>query len=105
MIVIGDTNCDYKKPKDGNTRKLKLICSEFQFEQLITDYTRVSSTVNPSGETRLTKTLIDHVSTNRPNYISLAGVIKVGTTDHYMAYCIRKLDAKSRIHMLQNRKE
>ena len=25
MIFIGDTNCDYKKPKDSNTRKLKLI--------------------------------------------------------------------------------
>ena len=29
IILVGDTNCDYKKPKDCNTRKLKLIYSEF----------------------------------------------------------------------------
>ena len=33
IILIGDTNCDFKSPKDGNSRKLKLIYSEFQFEQ------------------------------------------------------------------------
>ena len=105
IILIGDTNCDYKKPKDGNTRKLKLIYSEFQFEQSITDHTRASSTTSSSGETRTTKTLIDHVATNRPSYISLAGVIKVGITDHYMVCCIRKLNAKSKIRKLQNKAE
>ena len=105
VILIGDINCDYKKPKDGNTRKLKLIYSGFQFEQLITDHTRVFSTTSSSGETRTTKTIIDHVATNRPSYISLAGVIKVGITDHYMVSCIRKLNAKSKIRKLQNKAE
>ena len=51
IILTGDTNCDYKKPKDCNTRKLKLLYSDFQFEQLVTDITRVatktSSTLRP----------------------------------------------------------
>ncbi len=60
---------------------------------------------NLSGETRTTKTLIDHVSTNRPNYVPLAGVIKIGITDHYMVYCIQKLNTKSRTCKLQNKTE
>ena len=66
MILIGDTNCDYKKPKDSDTRKLKLIYSGYQFEQLIKDFTRVSTTVSSTGETRVTKSLKDHLSSNRP---------------------------------------
>ena len=49
IILVGDTNCDYKKPKDCNTRKLKLIYSEFQFEQLITDFTRVATTTSSNN--------------------------------------------------------
>ena len=52
IILTGDTNCDYKKPKDCNTRKLKLLYSEFQFEQLITDFTRVATKTSSSGETK-----------------------------------------------------
>ena len=87
------SNCDYKKPKDCNRRKLKLLYSEFQFEQLITDFTRVATKTNSNGETNTTKTVIDHFSTNRPNFISCSGVIKIGTTDHYMVFRIRKLNA------------
>lgn len=77
IILVGDTNSDYKKPKDCNTRKLKLIYSEFQFEQLITEFTRVATTTSSNGETSTTKTIIDHLSTNRPNFISNSGVIKL----------------------------
>ena len=85
IILVGDTNCDYKKPKDCNTRKLKLIYSEFQFEQLIKDFTRVAATTSSNnGEISTSKTIIDHFSTNRPNFISYSGVIKLGMRDHYM---------------------
>ena len=95
IILVGDTNCDYKKPKDCNTRKLKLIYSEFQFEQLIKDFTRVAATTSSNnGEISTSKTIIDHFSTNRPNFISYSGVIKLGMTDHYMILGIRKLNAK-----------
>ena len=93
IILTGDTNCDYKKPKDCNTRKLKALYSEFQFEQLITDFTRVATKTSSNGETSTTKTVIDHFSTNRPNLISSSGVIKIGMTDHYMVFGIRKLNA------------
>ncbi len=97
IILVGDTNCDYKKPKDSNTRKLKLIYSEFQFEQLIKEFTRVATTISCNGETNTTKTIIDHFSTNRPNFISESGVIKTGMTDHYMVYGIRKLNARLQV--------
>ena len=97
IILVGDTNCDYKKPKDCNTRKLKLIYSEFQFEQFITDFTRVSTTKSSNGETNTSKTVINHFFTNRPNFISEYGIIKTGMSDHYMIYGIRKLNA--RLHL------
>ena len=93
IILTGDTNCDYKKPKDYNTRKLKLLYSEFQFEQLITGFTKVATKTSSKGETNTTKTAIDHFSTNRPNFISCSGVIKIGMKDHYMVFGIRKLTA------------
>ena len=97
IILTGDTNCDYKKPKDCNTRKLKLLYSEFQFEQLITEFTRVATKTSSNGETYTTKTVIDHFSTNRPNFISCSGVIKIGMTNHYMVFGIRKLNANRSI--------
>ena len=106
IILVGDTNCDYKKPKDCNTRKLKLIYSEFQFEQLIKDFTRVAATTSSnSGEISTSKTIIDHFSTNRPNFISYSGVIKLGMTDHYMILGIRKLNAKLQVTRKQFKTE
>ena len=99
IILVGDTNCDYKKPKDCNTRKPKLIYLEFQFEQLIADFTRVAATttISKNGEIGASKTMIDRFSTNRPNLISYSGVIKLGMTDHYMILGIRKLNAKLQV--------
>ena len=68
IILVGDTNCDYKKPKDCNTRKLKLIYSEFQFEQLITDFRMVATTKSSNGEINTTKTVIDHFSTKQTEF-------------------------------------
>ena len=92
IILTGDTNCDYKKPKDCNTRKLKRLYSEFQFEQLITELTRVATKTSSNGETCTTKTIIDHFSMKRTNFISYSGVIKIGRTDHYLVFGIRKLN-------------
>ena len=43
IILIGDTNCDLKNHKDGCTKSIKSIYSEFQFEQQINEYTRVAA--------------------------------------------------------------
>ena len=93
IILVGNTNCDYKKPKDCNTRKLKLIYSEFQFDQLITDFARVAPITSPSGNISTTKPVIDHFYMNRSNSISYSGVTKNGMKDHYMILGIRKLNA------------
>ena len=89
MILIGDTNCDYKKPKDSDTRKLKLIYSGYQFEQLIKDFTRVSTTVSSTGETRVTKSLKDHLSSNRPTNLCNDRKLICTTTGQYQ-YSNRK---------------
>ena len=89
-----ETRTVTSKTQDGNTRKLKLIYSKFQFEQKIKEHTKVATHKDSQGEPKVTKTLIDHYSTNRPNNISACGVIKVGITDHYVIYGIRKINAR-----------
>ena len=44
----------------------------------------------PTCETILTSTLIDHIATTHPNNIVTSGVIKCGISDHYTVYCVRK---------------
>ena len=36
-----------------------------------------------------TKSLIDHVSTNKPDYVSSSGVISCGISDHDAMYLVR----------------
>ena len=43
IILIGDTNCDLRNHKDGCTKSIKSIYSEFQCEQQINEYTRVAA--------------------------------------------------------------
>ena len=93
IILIGDTNCDLKNCKDGYTKSVKSIYSEFQFEQQIHDYTRVA-TQEKDGIQHSSKTLIDHFATNSPNYILRANVLKLGMVDHYLIFAVRKINAK-----------
>ena len=53
IIIIGDTNCDFAKKKNTNAKRLKAIYSEYQLEQLIKGYTRVSITNNENNEQRI----------------------------------------------------
>ena len=71
IILLGDTNCDFKGTKDGNTRKLNLIYSKFQFEQTVKEHTRVATHKNSQGELKVTKSLIDHYSTNKSRPIGV----------------------------------
>jgi len=34
IILPDDTNCDLRHPQNSNTKKLKMIYSDYQFEQL-----------------------------------------------------------------------
>ena len=93
IILIGDTNCDFKNNHNGNVKKLKQIYAEFQFSQMINKYTGVAVTSNERNEQRATKTLIDHFSTTSPKRILRADVLRIGMVDHYMVYGIRKVNA------------
>ena len=69
IILICDTNCNFKNNKNANSKKLKSIYSEYQLEQLIKRYTRVAITTAEPGQQKVSKTLIDHFSSNNPKYI------------------------------------
>ena len=86
IILIGDTNCDIASKQNTNTKRLKAIYSEYQLEQLVKSYTRVSTTTNKNNEQRISKTLIDHFSTTRKQYISEVDVLELGMVDHYLVY-------------------
>ena len=66
IILIGDTNCDFMSKQNSNKKRLKEIYSEY----VIKSYTRVYSTTNEHNEQRISKTLIDHFSTTKKQYIS-----------------------------------
>jgi hypothetical protein len=53
----------------------------YQYKQLIQEPTRV---------TRNTKSLHDHLFTNKPENIILTGVSKIAISDHYLIYGLRK---------------
>ena len=93
IILIGDTNCDFKCSKSANAKQLKLIYSEYQLEQFIRSYTRVAIMTTESGEQRTSNTLIDHFYSSHSKYILEADVIKTGMVDHYLVYGIRKINA------------
>ena len=90
IILIGDTNCDFKNNQNPNAKKLEMIYSEFQFAQLINKCTVVAVTTNEQKEQKTTKTLIDHFSTTSPRYILRADVLRM--LDHYMVYGVRKIN-------------
>ena len=60
---------------------------------MIKSYTRVAVTTNERNEQDISKTLIDHFSTNSPKYILKADVLELGMVDHYLVYGIRKVNA------------
>ena len=93
IILVGDTNCDTMDHKNANTKKLKLVYSEYQLEQLIKSYTRVAVTTTEQGDKRISKSLIDHFSTSNPKFILKADVLETGMVDHYLVYGIRKVNA------------
>ena len=101
IVLIGDTNYNLVCKQNNNTKRLKAIYSEYQLEQLVKSYTRVSTTTNELNEQRISKTLIDHFSTIRQKYIYEVDVLELGMVDHYLVYEIRKVGNKK----LTNKKQ
>ena len=73
-------NCDLLKPKDNDTKNLKLIYNNYHFKQLITEPTRVTSD---------TSTIIDHISTNKPDRVLTSSIIPCGISDHGAVSLVR----------------
>ena len=69
VIFMGDLNCDLFKTNDNDTKHIKRIYNVFKLRQVINQPTRVTSD---------TKTLIDHMATNRPDAVSHSGVKACG---------------------------
>ena len=100
-ILAGDMHCNMLKTRDTGTRHIKRIYSTYQFKQMITEVTRVTSD---------TITVIDHIASNKSDRISSGGVISCGTSDHDAVFVVRsmqisKLPRNSRIaKALKNKK-
>ena len=77
---MGDSNCDFIRPNNGK-RHLKDLFDTYSLTQIIDELTRTSQD---------TKTLIDHIATNRPELASDSVVIPCGISDHDIVYMVRK---------------
>ena len=81
-IIMGDTNCNLlSQTFDHKGEHLKFITETYQYIQLIDQPTRITSS---------TRTLIDHIPTNKPNIITKHGVLHVGISDHSLIYATHK---------------
>ena len=81
-ILIGEFNCDLFKSRDNDTKHLKRIYGMYHFKQLITKPTRVTSN---------TRTLIDHIASNRSDNVPESDVILCGISDHDAVYMVRSM--------------
>ena len=83
IIFLGDTNCDLQADVSCSSvsKHMRDIYDAFGFELLIKEPTRV---------TLETKTLIDHRATTNTKNIVDSGVMRLGLSDHYSVYCVRK---------------
>ena len=81
-IIMGDTNCNLlSQTFDNKAEHLKFITETYQYIQLIDQPTRITSS---------TRTIIDHIFTNKPNIITNHGVLHVGISDHSLIYATHK---------------
>ena len=52
IILVGDTNCDFKDSKNTNAKKLRMVYSEYHLEQMIKDYTRIATATTETGKNK-----------------------------------------------------
>ncbi len=81
-IILGDANYDFLPPSlSTQAIELKFITGLYQYEQLISEPTRV---------TKDTQTIIQHFYTTNPDNIIPKGVSTICISDHYLMYGITK---------------
>ena len=88
IILVEDTNCDFKSDKKT---KVKRLYSEYHLEQVITDCTRIAITSTENQRKIVSKSLLDHFSTNRVKYIKISGILELGIIGHFLIFAVRKV--------------
>ena len=82
VIIMGELNCDEFKPQlNFHSRKLELLSSLYQLDQLINCPTRV---------TEKSATAIDLILTNRAENMLKVGTVDLGILDHSLIFAVRK---------------
>ena len=81
-IYLGDTNCDMLDFANNDTKHLINIFTKYSLIQLIKSPTRTTAT---------TKTIIDHIITNRPESVSENGVLASGISDHDVVFLTKHM--------------
>ena len=98
---LGDTNCDMIDLTNNDTKNLKRLLAKFNLAQLIKSPTRTTAT---------SKTIIDHIITNRSEAVSKSGVLACGISDHDVVFMTKhmrlpKLRAPPRLLNVRNYKK
>ena len=96
VIILGDFNSDLLSSTISNhTRKFLDLIEVFQFDQAITQPTRI---------TQNSETLIDVALTNCPENIMNSGVVHVGISDHSLIYNCQKISfVKTQPKLIESR--
>ena len=81
-IYLGDTNCDMLDSTNNDTKHLMKLLTKFNLVQLIKSPTRTTAT---------TKTVIDHIITNRSESVSKSGVLSCGISDHDAVFMTKSM--------------
>ena len=84
FYILGDFNCNWLRPADPETRRLKTFCNLYQISQLINEPTRVTET---------SSLLLDLVIMSHSERIINSGVSHLGLSDHSLVYAIQKINA------------
>ena len=72
-IYLRDTNCNMLDFTNNDTKNLMRLLTKFHLVQLIK---------SPTCTTATTKTVIDHIITNRPEPVSKSGALPCGISDY-----------------------
>ena len=100
-IYLGDTNCDMLDLTNNDTKNLKRLLTKFNLAQLIKSPTRTTTT---------SKTIINHIITNRSEAVSKSGVLACDISDHDVVFMTKhmrlpKLRAPPRLLNVRNHKK
>ena len=83
IIYLGDTNCDILDFANNDTKHLIKLLTKYNLTQMIK---------SPTHTTATTKTIIDHIITNRPESISKNGILAMsGVSDYDVIFLTKNM--------------